>query len=227
MRVLIAVLLTFVISGSLLAQEKDSFVGLLGGASFPVGKYAAKNLDDGSFTMPGFTVGIEGAWFFKPWLGVGGQFGLNFHPVDVSSLGYEKVKNDPFLQDVTIRSDPYQIITGTIGLFSQWNFWKKLSLQGKILGGMMWAKTPYQLYKPEYFLVGPEYFEITSSKDWNLAITAGAGIQIDVSSCIAFRIDADYTYSKMVFGFRTASQTRYEYRTISFINTSLLLVIKL
>lgn len=208
-------------------QDKNSFVSLRGGVSIPVGQYSSNDLDNGCFTLPGFTTGVEGAWYFKPWLGIGGQFGLNFHPVDVSTLGYEKVNSDPFLEDVTIRSDPYQIITGTVGLFSNWKFWNIFSLHGKILGGVMWAKTPYQLYKPQYFLVGPEYFEITSSKDLNIALVTGAGIQVDVSPCIAFRIDAEYAYSKMVFGFKTATQTRYEYRNISYINTSLALIIVL
>jgi hypothetical protein len=175
----------------------------------------------------GFTAGAEGAWYFKPWLGVGGQFGIHFHPVDVRSLGWEKVQDDPFLQDVIIRSDPYQIITGTIGLYSRWNFWKVLSLHGKILGGVMWAKTPYQLYKPEYFLTGPEYFEITSAKDRNLAGGLGAGIQVEAGGCIAFRLEGEYYYSKMVFAFRTAGETRLDYRDISFVNTTLALVIKL
>ena len=218
-------ILVILMSSSAPAQKKYSFVSLKGGLSIPVGQYADKNLETGCFTELGFTVGIEGAWYFKPWLGVGGQFGLNLHPVDVSTLGWEKVQDDPFLQDVTIRSDPYQVITGTVGLFSRWNFWKMLSLHGKILGGMMWAKTPYQLYKPEYFLTGPEYFEITSSKDRNLAGIVGAGLQVDVSPCIAFRAEGEFTYSKMVFGFSTAGGPRYDYRTISFINTTLALII--
>jgi len=89
----------------------------------------------------------------------------------------------------------------------------------------MWAKTPYQLYKPEYFMVGPEYFEITSSKDRNFAGIIGAGLQVDVSSCIAFRAEGEFQYSTMVFGFNTASETRYEHRTISYINTNLALII--
>ena len=100
-----------------------------------------------------------------------------------------------------------------------------LSLHGKLLGGVMWAKTPYQLYKPEYFLVGPDYFEITSSKDRSPMILVGAGIQVEVSPCIAFRVEGEYQYSKLVFGFNSATGPRYEYRTISFVNTTLALII--
>ncbi len=225
MRHIIIGALIILLSNSLNAQNKSSYIGLYSGLSIPVGQYKAKNLENGCFTLPGFTIGVEGAWYFKPYLGVGGQFGFNLHPVDVGPLGYEKVISDPFLSDLTIRSDPYQIVTGAVGLFSRWNFWKNLSLHGKLLGGMMWAKTPYQLYKPEYFMVGPEYYEITSSKDNNLMGIIGAGIEIDVSPCIAFRADGEFLYSSMIFGFNTASGIRYEDRTISFINISIALII--
>ena len=89
----------------------------------------------------------------------------------------------------------------------------------------MWAKTPYQLYKPTYFMTGPEYFEITSAKDRNFCGIAGAGIQVDVSPCIALRAEGEFAYSKMVFGFNTAVGPRYEYRTITYVNTSLALII--
>lgn len=209
----------------MLAQSKGSFIGIKGGLSIPVGEYASTNLDNGCFTQLGFNVSAEGAWFFKNYLGIGGQFGFNLHPVNVGVLGWEKVQDDPFLQDLIIRSEPYQIITANIGFYSKWNFWKLMSLHGKLLGGMMWAKTPYQLYKPEYFLVGPEYFEITSSRDWNLMGLGGIGLQFDLSPCIALRLEGEYQFSKMIFGFTTASGIRYEYRNIGFVNTTLGLII--
>lgn len=212
---------------NLRAQDNPSFIGLKGGASFPLRPYSGKNLETGCFTLPGFTTGIEGAWFFKPFLGLGGQFSYNLHPVDVGSLGYEKVQADPFLLDLTIRSDPYQVINAAVGLFTEHKVYKWFSVNGKLLGGVMWAKTPYQLYKPQYYMVGPEYYEITSSKDYNFSGTIGAGMQADVSGCLAIRLDGDLYYSKLVFGFNTANGIRYEYRTFSFINTSLMLVIKL
>ncbi len=208
-------------------QNMNSFVGLYGGLSIPVGQYKAKNLENGCFTLPGFNTGVEGSWYFTHFLGIGGQFDLSMHPVDVGALGYEKVINDPFLTDVTIRSEPYQIITAAPGIFARWDIANNLSFHGKLLGGVMWAKTPYQLYKPTYFLTGPDYFEITSAKDRNLALITGAGIQFDVSPCIAFRAEGEFLYSKMIFGFNTATGKRFEYRTISIVNVNFNLIILL
>lgn len=203
-----------------LAQEKTSFISIKAGASIPVGKYSAKNLDYGCFTTTGIGFAVEGAWFFMPWLGVGGQLNINFHPVDVGVLGWEKVQNDPFLDDLTIRSESYRAMTLSVGMYGRWDIANRFSLNGKILGGTMLAQSPYQLYKPTYFLVEPKWYEITPSRDWNAAIVAGLGFQYDVSTCVGLKIDADYTFSKMVFAFSTANGIRYEYRDISYINLS-------
>jgi len=207
------------------SQDKNSFISLQGGASFPIGNYASTNLDYGSFTTTGINAGIEGAWFFLPYLGVGGQVGINYHPIDVSMLGWEKVKANPFLEDLSIRSDSYQIATGAIGLYGKWNFWNKLSFTGKVLGGIMWGKSPYQLYKPTYYQVEPKWYEITSATDFSAMLVAGAGLRYDISGCIGLKADADYTFGQMVYGFRTATGTRYDYRDITYINLTLGLVV--
>ena len=224
----IAILLLLTSSLVLMSQQESiSFVSLKSGVSFPIGSYDDKSLDNGCFTTTGVNFSAEGAWFFLPWLGVGGQFSFVYHPVDVSSLGWEKVQNDPFLDDVTIRSDPYRMMTASLGAYGRWDAFGNFSLNGKVLLGMMWARSPYQLYKPTYFLVAPKWYEITSAKDRNAAITAGAGLQYDVSRCVGLKLDAEYTYSKMVFAFYSASNLRYEYRDISFINLSLGVVFNL
>jgi hypothetical protein len=92
---------------------------------------------------------------------------------------------------------------------------------------MMYVKTPYQLYKPEYYILESEWYEITSSHDWNLSGGAGIGLQIDITHCIALNIDGEFYYSKMVFGFKTGQGTRYDHRVITFVNNTLALIIKL
>ena len=52
-------LLLLILSVSIVvySQDKNSFIALQSGVSIPVGKYAAKNLDYGSFTMVGINAG--------------------------------------------------------------------------------------------------------------------------------------------------------------------------
>lgn len=210
-----------------LGQEKTSFVGINAGVSIPYGKFRSTDLEDGSFALTGMNVNMEGAWYFLPKLGVGASVGFNLNPVDVSSLGWEKVINDPFLNDLTIRSDPYLTVTAMAGLYTKLPIYKTLYFSGKLLGGLLYGRTPYQLYKPEYFLAGPDYYEITSAQDWKFSWQAGAGLIYDVSPCIGLILEGVIMYDKLSFNFRTANGTRTDVHTISLINTTLGVRIKL
>ena len=203
-------------------QDKNHFLGLKAGASIPLGTYGSNELPDGSFTQPGFNISAEGAWFFSKSFGIGGQVEYNVHTVDVQSLGAEKVENDPFLQDLTIRSDPFRLISGNIGFYYNHQLSPKFDLLGKLLVGMMYGITPYQLYKPEYFLVEPKWYEITSAKDWGGAILAGAQVKYHFNKYLGIYFDTYYNYSKMDFDFRVAGgNTRTETKHIMFIVTAI------
>jgi opacity protein-like surface antigen len=218
---LIFILISTFLLADVNAQKHPSFIGIRGGASFPFGKYHEKNLDGGSFTLTGFNVSTEGAWFFNPKFGVGAAAGINFHPVDVGYLGWEKVQADPFLEDVYIRSEPYKIVTAMAGFYTQLPIKGKLSFTGKLLGGLFWGQTPYQLYKPKYFMVGPSYFEITPATDWKFSWQAGIGLRYDISPCFGLVLDGEILYDKLSFNYKTGSGTRTDERIISFINTTL------
>lgn len=212
---------SLLLAGTSFAQKKPSFIAIRGGASIPFGKYHEKNLDGGSFTLTGFNVSAEGAWFFHPKIGVGASAGINFHPVDVGVLGWEKVQSDPFLDDLYIRSDPYKIMTAMAGFYTQLPIKGKFFFTGKLLGGLLWGQTPYQLYKPDYFVVGPAYFEITPATDMKFSWQAGIGLRYDISSCFGLVLDGELMYDKLVFQFNTGSGPRTDERIISFINTTL------
>ena len=220
-RYFLILILLFIGITALWAQDKPSFVGIRSGISIPIGKYHATTLDGGSFTTVGFNVSAEGAWFFTPKFGIGASAGLNYHPVDVYRYGWAIVQEDPFLQDVWIRSDPYQIITAMAGLYTQLPIKGKFWFTGKLLGGLLHGKTPYQLYKPEYFITGPEYYEKTSAKDFKFSWQAGIGFRYDISPCFGLVFDSEIFYDKLTFGFQTGSGIRYDEHIISFINTTL------
>ncbi len=60
---------------------------------------------------------------------------------------------------------------------------------------------------------------------YNIAFAVGLGMQYNFSSCIGLKIEGEYDYSKMVFSFSTGNGVRNDYRNISYINTTLGLVI--
>jgi len=210
------------------AQQWPSYFALRAGVSVPFGKFSSYNLQESSFAMTGITFSADGAWFFLPYLGVGGEFGYNQQPIDVSTLGYEKVQADPALEDVTIRSEGFQTLTTAAGLYADWNFWKSFSLTGKVLGGWIWGKTPYQLYKPEYFMVGQiDWYEITSAKDNGFIVVPGIGLQYKISPCIGVKAESELYYHNMQFGYSRFGEVYYIDRTVSFVNITLGLVVLL
>lgn len=210
------------------AQPGPSYFALRTGLSIPFGKFSNYNLQESSFTTTGISISGDGAWFFLPYLGVGGEFDYNLQPIDVGVLGYEKVLADPALEDVTIRSEGFQTLTTGVGLYSEWNFWKSFSLSGKLLGGWIWAKTPYQLYKPVYFMIGAaDWYEITSAKDNGFIIIPGIGLQHKFSHCIALKAEGELYYRNMQFGYSRFGEVYYIDRRVSFINVTLGLVVLL
>jgi len=213
--------------GGIKAQENKSFVGLSSGFAIPYGNFKAIDLDGGSFAITGFTANVEGAWFFLPYLGIGASAGMNMNPIWLGALEWAKVLNDPFLNDLSIRSEPFITVTAMAGAYTNIPIWRNFSFSGKLLGGLLYGRTPYQLYKPEYYFTGPPYYEITPAKDYKFSWQAGAGIQYDVSPCVGLLLEGVIMYDKLSFNFRTANGIRTDVHTISLFNTTLGVRIKI
>jgi hypothetical protein len=212
----------------LIAQQKPSFISLQAGTSIPVGKFHAKELPDGCFAQAGLSVSLEGAWFFMPWLGVGGNAGLYLHPVDVTALGFEKKLSDPFINEAYVRSDPYFSTSVYAGIFFNIPLVKKLSLTAKALGGMIYAQTPYQLYKIDYFMIGYKWAEVTSAGDYEGSFLAGAGFRYDLNDYIGLALSSDFTFNQCEFDFRTLDGSiRTDQKVFTYVNVAAGLIIKL
>lgn len=228
MKTIAMCLLILVFSVELAAQERRAHIGLQAGPSFPLGQYRSKKLPDGSFTQAGLGLALEGAWFFNHWLGAGGSAGLYYHPVDVGSLGYEKVLEDPFMNDVYIRSDPYRNYAFYAGLFFRHGIVPRLTASAKALGGVMYSQTPYQLYKAHYYLIGEKWFEITAAGDYEASFLAGAGLTYELPGCIGFTVNSDFTWNRADFDFVTSGgQLRTDQKVITFLNITAGFIVKI
>jgi hypothetical protein len=190
------------------------------GLSVPVLDYTSNDLSKGCFTQPGLALSALFDWRLRRQISIGLEASVFQHPVDVSSLGAAKVLNDPFLQDLYIRSDPYRLI----GLFPRISYGfllrdkVRLSVNGAV--GPMWSRTPYQLYKPEYYATGPPYYEITESRDLSLAYGMGVEAAFYVHPYLNFLLSMDMKETRAAFGFLTASGIRTDHRRINFFNIS-------
>lgn len=200
------------------AQDLKSFFGVRSGISFPVGDYSATDLERGSFAQPGFNVNAEGAWYFSKYLGAGFTAGLNLHPVDVASLGRAQVNREPFLTDVVIRSEAYRVINLMPAIYGACRITGNFTVNGKIGAGLLYAQTPYQLYKPDYYLLPDKWEEVTSASDQKFSWQAGIGITWKISSCLGLTLQSDVMYDMLEFTFNTASGPRTDKRQIAMIN---------
>lgn len=218
---LFTVLLHLAVYGQQESQPADKVhLSLSAGLSVPVLDYSSNDLSKSCFTQPGMALTGIFDWRMYRQISLGIEASLFQHPVNVSSLGAAKVLNDPFLQDLYIRSDPYRLV----GLFPRISYVfllrkeVRLSVNGAV--GPMWSRTPYQLYKPEYFLAGPPYYEITESRDLSLAYGLGVDAAFYVHPYLSFLLSVDAKETRAAFGFLTASGTRTDHRRISMFNIS-------
>jgi len=195
--------------------------------SIPLGDFTAKTLDGGSFALTGFSGGIGLQLSIKSAFSVRIQVAALRHTIDVSALGYEKVKQDAFLEDVYIRSEAFSNNMLLAGPVYALKFSEKLSLEGSLMAGLAQSKTPYQLYKPKYFLTGPVFYEITSATDYNFVWGASAVLMVNINRCYQLGLSTEWLHANPVFGFETASGFREELRRISMLNLGLIFSVNL
>ena len=209
--------------------QGNSFFSLKGGVSMPMGEYSSNNIDKGAFTTTGLSFGVDGAWYFYKNFGVGADVKLCIHSVDAAALATETfvAANNPLLNNLYVRSDPYKVVTGLIGIYYQYHVFNKWSIEPKILSGVMLAYTPFQLYEAEYFLLPSDYYKKTTSKDYNIAFKAGLSIRYDLNNCINLKLSGDYTTANMSFGFYNSSGKYYRDQRISYLDIHIGLVYNL
>lgn len=221
-------LLLLLISSTLLySQPFQVQLAIQSGVSMPLSDFAATNLKQGSFALPGFTGSVEAKVVIKEnWTGFI-QGGLQLNPIDVGILGYEKMQSDPFLLDVYIRSDPFKVIHVLAGPGYQTKIGKSFLIEGQLAGGVFISATPYQLYKPKYFMEGPPYYEITTSSDVSLTYGANLRFIYKVTPCYQIGINNQFLHSRAAFDFYTSTGIRTDYRNISLWNISFSFIVKL
>lgn len=209
------------------AQPLQTQLKLQTGVCVPLFDFASTSLGPGSFATTGFnfTAGVN--INITDSFGAMIESGLHLTPVDVWRLGYAKVQADPFLEDIYIRSDPYRIIPLMAGPFYRTGIIDKLSFQSGILAGVFFASTPYQLNIPQYFMVGPPFFEITESHDVSFSYGASVSLQYEITACYQIAVSSSLLHSTAHFNFIQGKTRRTDTKNISLLNGNIGLIVKL
>lgn len=227
MKKFVVIVLLFCLGFLFQHVKAQSFFSLKGGISLPVGEYTSNNLDHGAFTTTGLSFGVDGAWYFYKNFGIGADLTYTLHSVDAIALATHTLVNDPFLNSLNVRSEPYKMYTTLAGIYYIYPIITRLSVEPKLLAGMMFATTPFQLYEPEYFMVGPSYYKKTPSSDRSFAYKLGLSVKYELSNCIILRLSGDYTASYMSFGFYNYNGLYYKNLNIRYVDIAIGLVYKL
>jgi len=173
-----------------------------------------------AFALPGISSGIHtNLGLFSRW-GLRIHFQINMNDVDTYALAQEKLKLDAFLQELTIRSEPYVSLILNIGPAYTIKILPESDLNIFLLGGAGWGRSPYQLHKTKYFLVGPGYYEITPAKDYSLALQSGFDVDYLFHKNLAAVLSGDMVYTVYAFGFTTYTGARTERKEVFLINIS-------
>lgn len=207
------------------AGDGKSFFMLKGSYSLPVGDFASYNLEKGCFTTNGLSLGAEGAWYLYKNIGVGADFSYSLHSVDAIGIANKIIEDAILLNQLYVRSDPYKMMTAMAGVYYSIHIKDKLRIEPKILAGMMFGRTPWQLYEQELFLLGDNYYKITPSNANAFAFKAGVSIKYQVYKNVALSLFSDYTKSDLSFGFYSSNELNYRRRKIDYFDFGMGLVI--
>jgi hypothetical protein len=203
------------------AQENSKlWVGIRSGVSLPLGAYRQSPDENGGFATTGFAVTAEAAWFFSKHLGAGLSASYNLHTVDVAALGRFRMNHDPFLSNIIIRSDPYLMVTAMPGLYFRYPISQRFTATADMHAGLLYGRTPYQLFKPDYYLLPDTWQEKTSAKDYKFSWMAGVALQYQATPCIALVAAADVCADQLQFNFVTGSGQRTDILKMAFVNLS-------
>lgn len=205
-------------SGSTLFAQTNKFdFDISSGVSLPLGKYGSHDLNEGSFTSLGGNILLKLNWLAMEPFGISASVQGIMNPVDVASLGWARVAADPFMSDVSIRSDPYIAISALGGIFYKTDIKEKFKLQTGINAGMTQVHSPYQLHKPKYFLFGPEYFEITTASDYAFTYQLSLDFEYEFREDWSLILHSSFNHAVAEFTYWTANEIRIDRKPISYV----------
>jgi hypothetical protein len=191
------------------AQENRFYIGVYSGITIPMGQFAKTDFYTGGYALTGFHVSAEGGWYLMPNLAVTGSFSEQFYRYYKNAYLTDLVNSDNFISHVEMKTDMYQVRCYMIGALYRYPVTEKLSLDGKLSGGMLWAQTPDQFIGADYYLVGSLYYRKTPSTSLKPAGLAGIDVNYKLFDHVVIRVSGTFSYSKADFTFVKTDGTTY------------------
>jgi hypothetical protein len=193
----------------------NGFIGLLGGSSISMGNWthtsyitgdAGKWLSDNpdnlsaGFAGNGSTFGVEGAWYFCKYVGIGGQVSYShyvFKGLDSLSSGYDASFDVD--QITTTVSGGYDIWNFMTGLYLRFPCSDKLDVTAKLLGGFTSATTPQIVVDVYDGGVDDGVFTQQRCTANSFGYMAGLGISYKLNNWLGLNLQGIYASSEPDF----------------------------
>lgn len=127
--------------------------------------------------LTGSTVGVEGAYFFSPYIGIGGRFGVGSFPF--------MLNNQP-------QQEPLKSVSGFAGAYFSFPITARWMIGSKALFGYYYNKSATNL-----LVAGAtEFFEVGSTGDFSFG--TGLSLMFRAKQNMAVRFFCDYTLASSV-----------------------------
>ena len=193
------------------AQHANSFVGIRFGSVLPMGQFASHEFGKGGYALLGKSLGGEAVWFINPKLGLGVDFSSNQFEFASGYYAEDYQQSDPAFKSVDVLSTPYKLKTYMGGAYYKVSITGKLNSTFKIMGGLMTARTPNQLYGVDTYLAGKITFWKTSAYDSKITFLTGASLEYRLYDKVSLLLQADFSYAEMAFTYITGSSRYINY----------------
>jgi opacity protein-like surface antigen len=200
--ILVAIATVFSCSQSVAQDEikSKSFIGLTGGYSKLSGNLTKNDYDNeksGYSNSAGYNMGIEGAYFFHKYIGIGGIFSQSsFYTKGIQTMsdGYK----DAFDVDSTTVSvsGKYSFTNFFVGPYFSYPC-KKFTFDARLVGGLTHGVTPQFKIDLEDQLNATFYQDAAKANAFGMQ--AGIGVRYSIIKNLCVKINIDYYYAKPDF----------------------------
>lgn len=191
------------------AQERNSFVGFNVGPAFPFNKFAYTN-PSGAYAGLGYSLQLEGGYYFKSRLGIGLSLSEMVFPFLNAPFMRDYLAGDPSISHVEMKSDPYELRNYAIGGLYRLPLSKKFSMNFKLMAGILWASTPTKFIGVDIATdSGHFYYWKTAAKSRQLSALAGTTLHYHLFDHIDLTGGLTFTYAESGFNFYRTDGTSY------------------
>ena len=197
--------LLFVLTYTQAQNKAKSFISLSGGVSAPTGDFAKTDVgtfnnwnNTSGFAKTGYSMGLDGAYFFWKRLGIGGTITYTDHGTlnsnDAGKLASSYQQAFDVDQDSVSTSGRYRALNVMVGPYLSFPY-KKFTIDFRALAGIVKSISTPQINSTLTDASKNYPFSQLSSTAMAFAWQAGAGLRYALTDTWGVSLKADYFYS--------------------------------